>query len=159
METEVIGVHSDKVVARFMSKVEQPAHGHACWFWIGSFSSGNRAAFWLGKNNVMASRVSWEIANRRQFPAGLFACHGCDNPQCVNPDHIRADTQSSNIRESRDKGRSTQGIKKQTHCKRGHELTPENSRRHRKWRLCAQCARDRGREWYRKHKGKGKWIK
>ncbi len=41
------------------------------------------------------------------IPAGLDICHSCDNPGCVNPRHLRADTRSSNIQESFDKGRSS----------------------------------------------------
>lgn len=33
-------IHDAKTVDRFMAKVEQPAHGHACWFWKGAIFKG-----------------------------------------------------------------------------------------------------------------------
>lgn len=53
-------------------------------------------------------------------------CHGCDNPACINPEHIYLGTQKTNVRDMRDRGRGYPGPAKHSHCKKGHKLTPEN---------------------------------
>jgi len=51
-----------------------------------------------------AHRVSWELA-RGSVPAGLCVLHSCDNPPCVNPDHLFLGTQLSNVHDRDAKGR------------------------------------------------------
>ena len=42
---------------------------------------------------------------------GLYILHSCDNPKCVNPDHLRAGTQKENQEEMVRRGRSWRGEK------------------------------------------------
>lgn len=80
-----------------------------CWLWIGGISKSGYGNFWSGGRNgktVSAHRVSWELHNG-PIPEGLWVLHGCDNPQCVRPDHLRLGTQSENITEMVGKGRNS----------------------------------------------------
>lgn len=141
-------IHDEKTVARFMSLVEQPAHGGACWLWK---TRRGYPQFSVNNTMVSAAKTAWEIFHRTRWPIGMQACHSCDaGPRgCVNPEHIRPDTQSGNIKEAFYKRRATQGFKPRTHCKRGHELTAENviAPRNERWRECKTCATERKRAW------------
>jgi len=127
-------IHDENTVARFMAKVAQPAHGGACWVWTGWRNVGGYGMFRVKGKDRPAHQIAWEIANKVQFPAGKFALHGCDNPPCVNFDHIRPGTQSENIIEARAKGRFTQHRKRKDKCSRGHDYSIYGNRQ-----VCRTC--------------------
>jgi hypothetical protein len=95
-------------------------------------------ASYRGKR-VRLHRKTLEIKLGRSLHPGMHACHACDNPPCINPDHVFEATNTDNQRDMVAKGRHTK--QKRTHCKRyGHPLSGDNLRiRKDGRRVCRAC--------------------
>lgn len=64
------------------------------------------------KNWQGVHRRAWERANGA-IPAGLFVLHRCDNPACINVDHLWLGTATDNNRDREAKGRSARNLPSQ----------------------------------------------
>lgn len=91
------------IVERFLGKISR---SEGCHVWTGTVNDSGYGLFKIGwkKGQVRAHRYSWELANGK-IPEGLFVLHKCDNPICVNPDHLFLGTQADNIKDMDEKGR------------------------------------------------------
>lgn len=59
----------------------------------------------VGRNQRYAHRAAWEDTNG-PIPAGMHVLHRCDNPPCVNLDHLWLGTHADNMADKAAKGRA-----------------------------------------------------
>lgn len=93
-------------VARFSKYVSKTP---SCWEWIGGKSDGYGTIRIQGKARK-SHRMAFLIAHGA-IQDGLFVCHKCDNPGCVNPDHLFEATHQVNMKDCSTKGRMHLGEK------------------------------------------------
>lgn len=113
-----------------------------CWNWQRCKNKAGYGIYVYKQKNYLAHRFSWSLKNG-DINKGLHVLHKCDNPACVNPDHLFLGTQSDNNKDCKSKGRHKNGNTGKTICKRGHDLTnPDNyyldtrNYKHKKCKLC-----------------------
>jgi len=78
----------------------------ACWEWIGAKDRDGYGRINVGpdKRSYQAHRLAWELTYG-PIPEGVFVCHHCDSPGCVNPNHLFLGSNSDNIQDALKKGR------------------------------------------------------
>ena len=134
----------------FWEKVDKSAGPNDCWPWRGARNYKGYGGF----QGRIASRLALEFSTGKELPANLQACHSCDNPPCCNPGHLFIGTAADNLRDSISKGRFKASeyhkLRKNilpTHCRNGHEYTPENTLvriiNGKSGRACAICHRNK----------------
>jgi hypothetical protein len=80
---------------------------NGCWIWIGG-RNHRYGCYNIGGRGYRAHRYAWERVYG-PVPDGMYVCHHCDTPLCVNPEHLFVGTQRDNIRDASAKGRMTAG--------------------------------------------------
>lgn len=89
-----------------------------CWEWLGGKIPSGYGHLRMNGSHILAHRFSYEQVNGSILDY-LCICHQCDNPSCVNPDHLWMGTHQDNMRDMADKGRAKNGgvgpVSKLTH--------------------------------------------
>lgn len=110
---------------------------------------GGRAV--AGRRAAGSARSAHRITTFGPIPPGMFVCHRCDTPLCINPAHLFLGSNRENLRDAASKGRnpmqrhperSSFAGRKRTHCFRGHPFLPETTTyRSDGQRQCRTCYR------------------
>ena len=117
---------------RFWNKVTASGDDE-CWIWQGGLSTDGYGAFHIPsphphEGSHKAHRVSIFLKTGI-FPSSVqFVCHSCDNPPCVNPNHLWIGNASSNAKDMKRKGRCRNKSTGAKHWDDGHECTLESCR-------------------------------
>lgn len=93
-----------KASIRLERKIERvPISG--CWIYTGFLDPEGYGKFMEAGKQLRAHRYSYTL-HKGNIPEGLFVCHTCDVPCCVNPDHLWLGTHDDNMKDKVKKGRS-----------------------------------------------------
>ncbi len=79
-----------------------------CWYWKGCIASDGYGRFWFQGFSEKSHRMAYRIANGKINP-GSHVLHTCDNPSCVNPDHLFLGSNKDNVADRVMKGRCAKG--------------------------------------------------
>ena len=134
-----------------MSSVTTP-----CLPWQRSKNKKGYGHLWINGKTVAAHRAAWEAA-KGLIPTGANVLHECDNPACVNTDHLFLGTLRDNTQDMIRKGRgrgSSDTNRQKTHCLNGHPLSGPTVRlnRSRVERVCVTCETARKAAWTSTHR-------
>lgn len=80
---------------------------NGCYEWKGSRNKDGYGQASVNGRRVLAHRAIWSLIHG-QIPEKMYICHKCDNPPCINPEHLFLGTPSDNQKDSYRKGRNCQ---------------------------------------------------
>lgn len=129
---------------RAFVKARVKVDDRGCWLWqkfVHPEPNPYGSAYAFGKN-WRVHRLAYFLWKGPLPDDGRVVCHECDVKHCCNPDHLFIGTEKENMQDAAAKKRWSR--QHQTHCKQGHEFTPENTatkmQRGKPARVCKRCA-------------------
>ena len=69
----------------------------SCWIWNGPRHVNGYGRISIKGRRWYAHRLSWYVYHRQDIPPGQVIRHMCNDPQCVNPHHLKSGTQQQNV--------------------------------------------------------------
>ena len=102
------GLPTMPIAERLYSKINKTKSG--CWEWQGATKNGYGHTI-IGsrkdgsRRTISTHRLSYMIS-KGEIPEGYEVCHKCDNPKCINPEHLFVGTRQDNIDDRERKGRN-----------------------------------------------------
>lgn len=108
-----------------------------CILWEGALDTHGYGQRKVDGRNRLVHRLAYEEAHKVELPRDILVHHTCEEPRCINPDHLVAMTRRTHVRLHRNPD---------NRCRHGHEYTPENTYiKPNGTRRCRECKRIRER--------------
>lgn len=98
---------------RFLDRVNKT---ESCWIWTGFKDKGGYGVLRRNGSSVRAHRAILELKLARKISHGMLACHTCNNPSCVNPEHIYEGSPKENTADMFKAGRHASQFKTDWKC-------------------------------------------
>lgn len=94
----------DHLARRLVNGLDE-AEPEKCWEWQRTHNGQGYGTLRVAGRQIYAHRLAFQLAGG-SIPDGFHVLHECDNPQCINPAHLRAGTRSKNMADCHARGRS-----------------------------------------------------
>lgn len=102
-----------------------------CWEWLGYVATNGYGLFICNSKVEFAHRYAAKVFKHVDIE-GKVVAHHCDNPPCVNPDHLFVGSQLDNVKDMDAKGRRKNGAVPCGEEQHLHKLTESDVHRIRK---------------------------
>jgi hypothetical protein len=103
--TRPIPVLSESDKQRFFSKISTTPTENGCLEWMAGGIKDGYGVFGLSRDSFLAHRIAYFLDSGTD-PVEMCVCHSCDNPKCVNPEHLFLGTDDDNVQDKMRKGRA-----------------------------------------------------
>ena len=124
-----------------------------CWVWCGNTNNWGYGQINVKVGKIWHKRLAHRVAYEHfvgSIPAGLTIDHLCNNPACINPEHLEAVVIGENSRRSPN---TLNGMNaRKTHCPRGHPYLGANLYIENGKRRCRACSRLKAKKQYERIK-------
>lgn len=114
----------DLFIENFWSRTKVCKSG--CWEWSGPYHSNQKGreygTVWHGQTKFKTHKIAY-ILTKGKISEGMYICHKCDNPKCVNPDHLYQGTPKDNNSDCIKRNRANREKGEERYCAK---LTEEN---------------------------------
>jgi HNH endonuclease len=115
---------------------------HGCLEWQRALNNGYAVAT-IKQQRYYLHRIACWSEHGPPSEDKPNALHLCDNKRCVRPDHLYWGSDRDNMQDAWDRGPGRATVDSRTHCRKGHEINPDNTAITKQgWRRCRECRSD-----------------